>query len=70
MNWPPPSSSHLWRWQSDKIINYYHSESRGDWRNTVCFIADDGDESDGNIHMDQADELSNIIDAFKLLKNK
>lgn len=46
----------------DKIINYHDKSNRGSWRNMICFIADDGDESDGNIHMSQADALCNIID--------
>ena len=46
----------------DKIINYYSKSSQGDWKNMVCFIADDGDDSDGNIHMTQAESLSNIVD--------
>ena len=46
----------------DKIINYHDKSTRGSWRNMACFIADDGDESDGNIHMSQADALCNIID--------
>tara|TARA_B100000902_G_scaffold280180_1_gene265994 strand:+ start:17115 stop:20882 length:3768 start_codon:yes stop_codon:yes gene_type:complete len=46
----------------DKIIHYHNNESRGSWRNHVTFIADDGDDSDGNIHMQQADNLCAIID--------
>ena len=46
----------------DKIINYHDKSTRGSWRNMACFIADDGDDSDGNIHMSQADALCNIID--------
>ena len=45
----------------DKIERYYQKESFGAWRNDIVFIADDGDASDGNIHMSQADSLSNII---------
>jgi len=45
----------------DKIERYYDKESFGAWRNDIVFIADDGDASDGNIHMSQADSLSNII---------
>ena len=46
----------------DKIIHYHDLSSRGSWRNVSSFIADDGDDSDGNIHMQQADNLCNIID--------
>ena len=45
----------------EKIERYYDKESFGAWRNDIVFIADDGDASDGNIHMSQADSLSNII---------
>lgn len=43
-----------------KIKNYISSASSGSWRNNICFIADD---EDGNIHMSQADQLSNYVDA-------
>ena len=46
----------------DKIINYSSRESMGEWRNISSFIADDGDDSDGNIHMIQAESLANIVD--------
>jgi len=46
----------------NKIIHYHDKKSRGSWRNVACFIADDGDDSDGNIHMQQADNLCSIID--------
>ncbi len=46
----------------NKIINYHDKSTRESWRNVACFIADDGDDSDGNIHMSQADALCNIID--------
>ena len=46
----------------NKIIHYHDLSSRGDWRNIISFIADDGDDIDGNIHMQQADNLCNIID--------
>jgi len=46
----------------NKIIHYHNHESMGSWRNYVSFIADDGDDSDGNIHMQQSDNLCNIID--------
>ena len=46
----------------NKIIHYHDKESMGSWRNYAAFIADDGDDSDGNIHMQQSDNLCNIID--------
>ncbi len=41
-----------------KIRKYLSSEAFGDWRNRLCFIADD---EDNNIHQKQADELTSII---------
>lgn len=41
-----------------KIRNYLEINSYGDWRNRICFIADDEDYS---LHMEQADEISQII---------
>ena len=45
----------------DKVEQYYSAASFGSWRNDVVFVADDGDAMDANIHMWQADSLSNII---------
>lgn len=43
----------------DKIIHYSTSPNcMGEWRNELSFVADDGD---GNIHMDQSDEISGIV---------
>ncbi|MBL7137836.1 MAG: type IX secretion system sortase PorU [Bacteroidales bacterium] len=44
----------------DKILHYC-SESdsvKNDWRNVVCFIADDGD---GNLHLNQVEELTDMV---------
>ena len=46
----------------DKVERYYAKESFGSWRNDIAFVADDGDGSDGNTHMWQADSLANIVD--------
>lgn len=45
----------------DKIIHYVMETEKvnGDWRNTITFVADDGD---GNIHMSQADQIGTMID--------
>ncbi len=45
----------------DKTINYTVNTSKvmGPWRNVVTFVADDGDS---NRHLDDAEELSNIIE--------
>ena len=42
----------------NKIKQYINKSSYGNWRNDITFIADDGDN---NLHMEQADELSNIV---------
>jgi len=44
-----------------KMEQYYSMSSFGSWRNDVVFIADDGDASDGNTHMWQADSLANYV---------
>jgi len=45
----------------DKVERYYAQPSFDSWRNDILFIADDGDKTDGNIHMSQADSLANIV---------
>jgi hypothetical protein len=40
----------------NKVINYSSNpDTQGDWRNAICFVADD---DDGSIHLIQADGLS------------
>ena len=41
-----------------KIRDYLSIDTYNDWKNRICFIADD---EDNNIHQKQADELSQII---------
>ena len=44
----------------DKIINYQTStESIGDWRRRLVFVADDGDN---NLHQRDADQLATLVD--------
>ncbi len=45
----------------DKIESYLvrSKPQYGSWRNQVCIVADD---EDGNLHLNQADSLSNIVD--------
>ncbi len=46
-------------------IQHYCSQTdtvKNDWRNVVCFIADDKDDPSTNIHMEQADQLGHILD--------
>ena len=41
----------------NKIKHYSSSASYGEWKNTICFIADDADKNETS-HMNQANELS------------
>jgi hypothetical protein len=41
-----------------KIMEYTQPKTFGDWRNVVCFLADD---EDGNQFMQQAEELNSLI---------
>lgn len=43
-----------------KIMHYTSPETRGDWRNIICFI---GDDEDNNIHMRDANSLAEQINA-------
>ncbi len=44
----------------DKIINYQtSSQTLGDWRSRLLFVADDGDN---NIHQRDADQLATLVD--------
>lgn len=47
----------------DKVKHYqsYSDEVMSDWRNVVCFIADD---EDGNLHIRDADRLSKLVDTI------
>ncbi|MDA3905084.1 MAG: type IX secretion system sortase PorU, partial [Bacteroidales bacterium] len=46
-----------------KIKHYVSSNSAvlGDWRNILCFVADD---EDNNLHIRQADDLARMVDAI------
>ncbi len=46
----------------NKIEDYYGTDALGDWRNSVAFVADDGDQKDGNMFMTQANNHANYID--------
>jgi hypothetical protein len=46
---------------SDKIINYASSESMGEWRNSICFIADD---EDGNTYMTGSEKIIDTISNY------
>ncbi|CAG4988585.1 hypothetical protein DYBT9275_00116 [Dyadobacter sp. CECT 9275] len=42
----------------NKLIHYASAEARKSWKNTVRFVADDGD---GNVHQQHADQLAQLI---------
>lgn len=39
----------------NKTIDYMNNQHKGNWKNQVCFVADDGD---GALHMKQADSIA------------
>lgn len=41
-----------------KTIGYMQNTNKGKWKNQLCFLADDGDH---NLHMSQADDITEII---------
>ena len=43
----------------DKIYSYTNNEEPGDWQNTICIMADDGNK---NMHMEAADTIANLLD--------
>ena len=44
----------------DKTLGYLQNEYAGAWRNTLCFMGDDGDS---NRHMDDADAVATMVSA-------
>ncbi len=42
----------------DKIKSYNTPEALGNWRNSICFIADD---EDGNLHMYDSERLADLV---------
>lgn len=49
----------------DKLLTYIYNEQTGAWKNTICFLADDGND---NIHMEDADaniaQLESLFPAY------
>ena len=43
-----------------KVRQYISLQNFGSWRNQICFI---GDDEDNNIHMQQADQLADMLNA-------
>ena len=49
----------------DKVISYMGNQDCGSWKNNLCFMADDGSNSDTYTtkHMQQADQLATYIES-------
>lgn len=53
----------------DKLIDYMNNKHAGAWRNTICFLGDDGTQSEGenpsgaNVHMRQSNELAKMVES-------
>ncbi len=54
----PASTTYQAELMLGKIQDYYSPEALGNWRNVVCFIADD---EDGNLHMSDSERLAGIV---------
>lgn len=48
----------------DKTIAYMENKNAGNWKNNLCFVADDGNASDGyaNAHISHAYELTQMME--------
>ncbi len=49
----------------DKTLNYYHTNSYGDWRNSLTFVADDPDRSSEFILQKAVDDIAEDVKANK-----
>ena len=49
----------------DKTLNYYHSNSYGDWRNSLTFVADDPDKPSEFILQKAVDDIAEDVKANK-----
>ncbi len=56
----PASSTYEAELVVDKVENYYNSDALGDWRNVVCFIADDQDKNQP-FHTTDSEKLANMV---------
>ncbi len=54
----PASDTSQARIVVNKIINYLDPSNNGEWKNTICIVADD---EDGNAHMADAEGLAQIL---------
>ena len=48
----------------DKVISYVENAKPGPWKNKLCFVADDGKDTDPNpqTHMDESNKLADYIE--------
>jgi hypothetical protein len=44
----------------DKIVHYHDALTLGEWRNNICFI---GDDEDNNLHMNDSEKLSDMLNS-------
>jgi hypothetical protein len=49
----------------DKVIFYMENKNTGSWKNNLCFMADDGSNTDGFMteHMEFADQLAGYVES-------
>ena len=49
----------------DKVISYMENRNTGSWKNNLCFMADDGSNTDGFMteHMEFADQLAGYVES-------
>ena len=49
----------------DKVIYYIENKNTGSWKNNLCFMADDGSNTDGFMteHMEFADQLAGYVES-------
>lgn len=45
----------------DKIINYVKNAEAGSWQNNIVLLADDGDDTNPNSHMRDAENVASVI---------
>lgn len=49
----------------DKVISYMENKNTGSWKNNLCFMADDGSNTDGFMteHMEFTDQLAGYVES-------
>ena len=49
----------------DKVFSYMENKNTGSWKNNLCFMADDGSNTDGFMteHMEFADQLAGYVES-------